>query len=536
MVLAAKISTMFPAGIVRDAMLCERGITFAQLLFGMINTGREDVSKHLQSGRSVLHVKTTEESRAIRWLCGIASAYYGDAEFSIMAWDVLSGWQRVGGTVETAHDNERHVSSGDPIRIVEYVSVSKTPGFYILSDLDQYFSDPRFLRALAGFYRKSFETDKFIFMVSAQSGQSFPFDVITIDVPPPIHEEITQFIVALVDDATKAMDAEQMALMMDGLREDSIKHLLRRLRKLADFTEPTLIREIEVERYYESQHEGALRYVANDLRSPDDVGGFDNVKEWVDERFEAFCDPKWSGRRPKAAMFIGITGAGKSYSCKMLAKKWNLPLYCLSMAAVFSGTYGTPEAAFISALRMAERKGRAVIWIDELEKGLSADRKNPGGAGASTSRIRSEFLTWLQEKPAHVFVVATCNKIELMEPEDLRKGRWDEIFFFDFPSPVERRTIISIHLRRNNLQAEDFSLDELVELTDNWTPAEIEQVITNARIRAEKLRIPITRELLIEQLKQIVPISVTAQKKIHKLQTWALENVRPASKFSVSMQ
>ena len=83
-----------------------------------------------------------------------------------------------------------------------------------------------------------------------------------------------------------------------------------------------------------------------------------------------------------------------------------------------------------------------MLWIDEIEKGFASGASGSGDCGTS-ARVFGTFLTWMQEKTAPVFVIATANNIALLPPEMLRKGRFDEIFFVDLPTDAERRVIFS---------------------------------------------------------------------------------------------
>ena len=102
------------------------------------------------------------------------------------------------------------------------------------------------------------------------------------------------------------------------------------------------------------------------------------------------------------------------------------------------------EGGSIGRPHIAKAITTAAVWIDEIEKGLSGLGSN-GDSGVS-SRIFGQFLTWMQEKEAPVFVIATANNISNLPPELLRKGRFDEIFFVDLPTLAERKEIFKLNL------------------------------------------------------------------------------------------
>ena len=125
---------------------------------------------------------------------------------------------------------------------------------------------------------------------------------------------------------------------------------------------------------------------------------------------------------------------------------------------------------------MAEAVAPCVLWIDEVEKGLSGSRGSSGDSGTAT-RVFGTLLTWMEEKQSPVFTIATANDIDGLPPELLRKGRFDEVFFIDLPSPQERANILAIHLTRHHRDHKDFDLSRHVHATDGFSGAEIEQAV-----------------------------------------------------------
>lgn len=131
---------------------------------------------------------------------------------------------------------------------------------------------------------------------------------------------------------------------------------------------------------------------------------------------------------------------------------------------------------------MAEGVAPAVLWIDEIEKGLAGGASGSSDGGTA-ARVFGTFLTWMQEKSAKVFVVATANRIDLLPPELLRRGRFDEIFFTDLPDEVARKEILQIHLKKKNRQPEKIEIDLVAAQTNGFSGAEIEHCVTEALFR-----------------------------------------------------
>src|ERR1051326_7462947 len=117
-----------------------------------------------------------------------------------------------------------------------------------------------------------------------------------------------------------------------------------------------------------------------------------------------------------------------------------------------------------------------VLWLDELEKGFAGSRSSGATDGGTASRVFGTFLSWLQDRTAPVFVVATANDVTQLPPELLRKGRCDELFFIDLPNQQERQAIWRIQIAKFKREAEKFDLVQLARATEGLTGSEIEQV------------------------------------------------------------
>ncbi|MCI0604359.1 AAA family ATPase [bacterium] len=254
------------------------------------------------------------------------------------------------------------------------------------------------------------------------------------------------------------------------------------------------------------------------------------------ERKPFFCDKKFADRAnvPKGLLMMGISGCGKSLAIKAISAAWETPLFRLRMGNIFSGNR-SPEERFFKCLRMAEELAPVILWIDEIEKCLSLDEHAGGstGPGGSNSRIFSEFLTWLEEKPKYLFVATTANRIEALPAELIRRGRFDEIFYVDLPSDEERKSIFEIHLRKVHLPPNEFDMRALVMATRGWSGAEIEQVVNSSVIHAISKGQEMTTSLLLEGVRRTVPLSRTQEQQVSKLQRhWALGRATPASRYS----
>lgn len=265
-----------------------------------------------------------------------------------------------------------------------------------------------------------------------------------------------------------------------------------------------------------------------------DVGGMEVLKDWLFKRQKAYEKKArdFGLQEPKGLLLLGVPGCGKSLTAKSIASFWNMPLLRLDIGKVFQGLVGSSEDNIRKAIATAEAVAPCVLWIDEIEKGLSGVQSSGATDGGVTSRIFSTILTWMQEKTSPVFVVATANNINLLPPELLRKGRFDEIFFVDLPNPKERENIFKIHLTKKGQFSNSIPLGILGKKTDGFNGAEIEECIKEAMFAAY-VQNPENPKLeaahIVDAIEKTVPLSTTMKEQINSLRNWAATRAKNAS-------
>ena len=284
---------------------------------------------------------------------------------------------------------------------------------------------------------------------------------------------------------------------------------------------------------------GILEFIKSEY-SMKDIGGLDNLKNWLLKRNNSWSEQakKYCIPAPKGVLVTGVPGCGKSLTAKAMSTIWQLPLLKLDFGKVFSGLVGSSEENMRRALATAEAVAPSILWIDEIEKGLSGLGSN-GDSGVS-SRIFGQFLTWMQEKESPVFVIATANNISSLPPELLRKGRFDEIFFVDLPTFEERKEIFKLHLERRLKSKEVASevigiknlCSELAKMTEGFIGSEIEQVVISSLCDAFFENRALSFDDLAKNISNTVPLSTTQREQILSLRAWA--NVRAVSATKTS--
>ena len=267
-----------------------------------------------------------------------------------------------------------------------------------------------------------------------------------------------------------------------------------------------------------------------------EVGGLEGLRKWLDEKKELLSPEKRDELKakglqpPRGILLVGVPGCGKSLSAKSISANWKLPLYRLDFATVQGSYVGQSEQQLKDALTTAENVSPCILWIDEIEKGLSGANGNSGDGGVST-RMVGQFLFWLQECKKQVFVVATANDVSMLPSELLRRGRFDELFFVDLPTASERRDILSLYMKKYlNIDFNGEFSNKIVEMSEGFTGADLESTVRDLAYRSiANKNFEMNEENIILTFNNVVPLSQTSPEKIEYIRDWGKERAVPAS-------
>ncbi len=261
----------------------------------------------------------------------------------------------------------------------------------------------------------------------------------------------------------------------------------------------------------------------------DELGGLEKLKKWIATRRVGFLPD--AGDRPldppKGILLLGVQGCGKSIAAKAIASTWGLPLLALDAGKLLAPYIGESERNLREALRRVERMAPCVLWIDEIEKAFVSGRSSESDGGVS-KRLVGTLLTWMQERAARVFLVATANSVAELPPEFMRKGRVDEVFFVDLPDAHAREEIFRLHLRRRGEDPARFDLPSLAGAAGGFSGAEIEQAVVSALYEARAGRYPLDSAAVVTALRSTRPLSVVRAESIDALRAWAAGRCVPA--------
>ncbi len=232
---------------------------------------------------------------------------------------------------------------------------------------------------------------------------------------------------------------------------------------------------------------------------------------------------------PKGLLIIGIPGTGKSLTAKATASVFGVPLLRLDAGRIFAGLVGQSEFNLRSVIQTAEAIAPCVLWMDEAEKGMAGSKSSGATDGGTSARVLGTFLSWMQEKVAPVFVVATANDVSQLPPEMLRAGRWDQLFFVDLPNEHEREDIWKIQVAKLKRDPKDFDTRQLAKATEGLTGSEIEAVFVEALYQAFDGDKEPTDLTIAQVLTEFVPLSKTMAEQITGLRNWAKGRARVAT-------
>ncbi len=456
---------------------------------------------------------------------------------------VLRGWSHTLGVHEGLYgdgDPQPVADTANPAAAMVYLrQESRWQIAYLLDAIGSVADDPCAVRALRDLIEHTRRQDRTLVMIDHHS-----------EIPPIVNAHATTMELSLPgEDELEQLVRETLRKMhrRKAIRIDITKSqfqtVLKNLRGMARREAEQIITDAVAEdraftaddinhilamKRQALKADGLLEYVETpvDLGS---IGGLNKLKRWLKMRREGdSVEAREFGiSPPRGVLMLGVQGAGKSMCAKAISTAWQRPLLRLDPGALFDRYVGESERRLRQALAQAEAMSPIVLWVDEIEKGFSSAS---GGAndGGIAKRMFGTLLTWMQEHEAPVFLVATANDISALPPELLRKGRFDEIFFVDLPRVPTRRQIFTIHLRKRNRDPKAFDLAKLVEASDGYSGAEIEQAIVSALHEAWADKADLDTDRIINALNQSPPLSVTMAEKVHELRQWAETRCVPA--------
>jgi SpoVK/Ycf46/Vps4 family AAA+-type ATPase len=491
-----------------------------------------DTIRRLISARqSLIYVVTWEEDRLERLLDKLAKSMFSNP-VKLFIWGSTTGLTLAGRPIE---------GTRDALAAIDKVIGIEENALFLFKDLHREMeNNPLLFRKLRDAYDALGTSYKTIFIASPILSMPFELskEMSVIDLELPTAEELGALFASIVDSYAKtkgikvSLTEPQREIFIQavmGLTMDEAKNALTKAmigRSVLDMSALDVVLE---EKQQLIRKTGILEFIAK-KPTIQEIGGLENLKAWLEARTRSFSPEakKYGLTPPRGVLMTGISGCGKSVTVQAISSYWNLPLVRLDMNRVYSGVMGSPEETLHAALKTVEAMSPCVLWIDEIEKGIGSY----GGEKRDlvVGRIFAMFLTWMQEKKGNVFVAATANEIDMLPPEILRKGRFDEIFFVDLPGISERKNIFAVHLKKRNQDPAKFNLTDLAKATEGYNGAEIEQCVISALFDAFNDKRALTIDDLMRAIGRMVPLSKTMKEQIKRIKSWAFNRAVLAGK------
>jgi SpoVK/Ycf46/Vps4 family AAA+-type ATPase len=487
-----------------------------------------DLELLLSSAIPIIVIESHEESRVIE----LFRQTLVRAPKPLFHWTVTDGLRRLDRGFNAPSELR------EPTEVLLEIKTAREPAIYLLSDFHPYLEDPVHVRLLRDIAQNRLLLGHTLVLVSH-----------AVAIPPELARSCARLTLSVPDrDQLKAIVLEEARSWsrrnsgcnvttkkqlldrlidnLSGLPARDAKHLARSaIEDDGAITEEDLPTVMEAKFQLLGQ-DGVLFYEYDTARFAD-VGGLARLKEWLRLREPVFAGTlnKPGLDIPKGILLLGVQGCGKSLAAKAVAGSWGLPLLRLDFGTLYNKYHGETERNLRQALVQAETMAPCVLWIDEIEKGLSTDGSDSG----TSRRVLGTLLTWMAENDARAFLVATANDIETLPPELLRKGRMDEIFFVDLPDQNTRRRIFTIHLEKRELNSANIDTETLARACDGFSGAEIEQAVVSALYASHARNQPLDAQALLKEIRDTRPLSVVMAERVGALRAWAAKRTVPAN-------
>ena len=487
----------------------------------------------IRAGNPFISIETTDEERAVRLVQDVAR----DLPQPLYEWSMTDGLRSVNDKREPG---PTLVSAGKVAPTLQHIRDSAYRGIYLFKDLSPHCEDAfvhRLLRDLMDVCTESKSTMIFVDDVALPVGiRRF---TVKYELGWPTTEELEQ----VAKQTFKQIRDKSLYNVTAKIRKREMEQLVQSLRGLScreaervvasaifdDYAlnADDLPRIIEAKRTLLGST-GCLEAIAADF-SPDDIGGLDNLKAWLNQRRGGFSKKaREFGLEPsRGVLMLGVQGCGKSLCAKVVAADWKMPLLRLDPGVLYQKFIGESESQLRQALAQAEAMAPVVLWIDEIEKAFASAAAASADGGLS-KRMFGTLLSWMQDHRHPIFIVATANDISALPPELMRKGRFDEVFFVDLPTPAARKRILEIHIQRRKRNPQDHDLERLAAEASGFSGAELEQAVISAMYAAYHDDSELKDKHILAEIEKTQPLSVLAAEKVDALRNWASNRCVPA--------
>ncbi len=498
---------------------------------------RDELELLIRARYPILYIISSEETRVQEVVAKIAI----ERRKKVFEWTCTSGLVPAGTSIQS--QQSRHPATKDPLAALDMVIEQVEPALFVFKDFHPFLTRQNFavirrLKDIALHLKDSFKT---ILIVSPvlEIPAELEKEITVLNFPLPAREDLSALldrIIAEVQDfkqvAIELGEADRQRLLQAslGLSLGEAENVFAKIIVKDQRLSGGHVQEVLAEKQQIIRKSGLLEYCAT-TETFSQVGGLAVLKDWLHKRAAAFSDEAraFGLPAPKGILMLGVQGCGKSLCAKAVSTQWQLPLLRFDMGRMFGSLIGSSEENVRRAIAVAESVAPAILWVDEIDKAFAGGQGSAVADGGTTARVLGTFLTWLSEKAAPVFVVATANDISQLPPELMRKGRLDEIFFVDLPAEQERAEIFRIHLAKRGRDAANFDTAACAAASPDLSGAEIEESINSALYDAFHAGCQVTTAHILAALAQTVPLAKTMDEQMNRVRQWAEGRARNAS-------
>jgi ATP-dependent 26S proteasome regulatory subunit len=498
---------------------------------------QSEIETLIRARYPLLYIITNEETRVQNLLVEIAAK----RQKKVYEWTYSSGIVPAGSSIQS--QKSRNAATKDPLAALDLVIEQVEPAIFLFKDFHPFLTRNNYavirrLKDIALHLKNSFKTIVLISPIMEIPAE-LEKEITVINFPQPTKEDLGALLDKIIEELGELKQVkvelngegrERLLQAALGLTLGEAENVFAKIIVKEQQLSADHINEVFAEKQQIIRKSGLLEYYAanEDFAS---VGGLSILKQWLNKRVIAFtAEAQAFGLPPpKGILLLGVQGCGKSLCAKAVSRLWQLPLLRFDMGRMFGSLVGSSEENVRRAIGVAESIAPAILWVDEIDKAFVGSQSSGVTDGGTTARVFGTFLTWLSEKSAPVFVVATANDVSQLPPELLRKGRLDEIFYVDLPFEEERREIFRIHLSKRGRNPEGFDLSALVAASGEFSGAEIEEAIISALYDAFYEKQELNTNHVVAALQQTVPLAKTMAEKVTAQRDWANGRARNAS-------
>ena len=485
----------------------------------------------------ILYVVSSEEMRVQNLVVEIAQR----RQKRVFEWSFSTGIVPAGTSIQL--QKHRNAATKDPLLALDQVIDQVEPAIFVFKDFHPFLTKTNYavtrkLKEIALQLKNSYKT---IILVSPvlEIPAELEKELTVLSFPLPTRDDLAALLDRIVEDvkqykqvSIELEDAGRERLLQAalGLTLGEAENVFAKIIVKDERLSGDDVNEVFAEKQQIIRKSGLLEYCAT-TESFSNVGGLSVLKEWLQKRAVAFTDQAraFGLPAPKGILMLGVQGCGKSLCAKAVSCLWQLPLLRFDMGRMFGSLVGSSEENVRRAIAVAESVAPAILWVDEIDKAFAGSQGSGATDGGTTARVFSTFLTWLSEKTAPVFVVATANDVSQLPPELLRKGRFDDLFFVDLPNAQEREAIWSIVIAKYRRDPRDYDVTQLARAAEGLTGSEIETVFVDALFLGFEQEQEPTDLDIAGVLNDLVPLSHTMAEQISGLRAWAKGRARLAT-------